>query len=59
MSYSVETEKENKPFFFDVEITCKQGKFATTVYPEPTFSGVYKTLKGFSLRFINLVWYIL
>ena len=50
MSFSIDTEKENKLSFLDVEIIREQGKFATTVYRKPTF---------FYLRFINLVWYML
>ena len=41
MSFSMETEKENKLSFLDVEIIRKQGKFTTTIYRKPTFSGVY------------------
>ena len=41
MSFSMETEKENKLSFLNVEIICEQGKFATTIYRKPTFSGVY------------------
>ena len=41
MSFSMETEKENKLSFLNVEIICEQGKFATTIYRNPTFSGVY------------------
>ena len=32
MSFSIKTEKENKPSFLDVEIIRKQGKFTTTIY---------------------------
>ena len=32
MSFSMETEKENKLSFLDVEVIRKQGKFTTTVY---------------------------
>ena len=38
MSFSIETEKENKVSFLDVEIIREH---ATTVYRKPTFSGVY------------------
>ena len=40
MSFSMETEKENKLSFLDVEIISKQGKFTTTVYRKPTFNDV-------------------
>ena len=41
MSFFLETEKENKVFFLKVKIICERGKFTTTVYRKPTFSGVY------------------
>ena len=41
MSFSMETEKENKLSFLDVEIIREQGKFTTTIYRKPNFSGVY------------------
>ena len=40
MSFAMETEKENKLSFIDVEVIRKQGKFTTTIYRKPTFSGV-------------------
>ena len=45
----METEKENKLSFLDVEIICKQGKFTTATYQKPTFSAAYNTLKVFYL----------
>ena len=50
MSFSMETEKENKLSFFDVEIIRKQEKFTTTIYRKPTFSGVYSNFEIFYLR---------
>ena len=41
MSFSMETEKENKLSFLDVEIIREQGKFTTKIYGKSTFSGVY------------------
>ena len=41
MSFSIEREKENKLSFLDVEIIREQGKFTTTIFRKPTFSGVY------------------
>ena len=41
MSFSMETEKESKLSFLDVEIIREQGKFTTTIYRKPTFSGIY------------------
>ena len=37
----METEKNKMLSFLDVEILCQQGKFTTTVYQKPTFSGIY------------------
>ena len=59
MSFSMETEKENKLSFLDVEVILEKGKFTTTIYQKPTFSGVYSNFESFYLRFINLVWCIL
>ena len=47
MSFSMETEKENKLFFLDVKIIREQGKFSTTIYRKPTFSGVYSNFESF------------
>ena len=47
MSFSMETEKENKLSFLDVEVIHEQGKFTTTVYRKPTFSGVYRNFESF------------
>ena len=41
MSFSMETEKEDKLSFPDVKIIREQGKFTTAIYRKPTFSGVY------------------
>ena len=42
MSFSVETERQNK---FSFEIIREQGKFSTTIYRKPTFSGVYSVYR--------------
>ena len=47
MSFSMETEKENKLSFLDVEVIHEQGNFTTTVYRKPTFSGVYRNFESF------------
>ena len=47
MSFSMETEKENKLSFLDVEVIREQGKFTTTVYRKPTFSDVYSNFESF------------
>ena len=45
MSFSMETDKENKLSFLDVEIICEKGKFKTTVYRKATFSDIIVTSK--------------
>ena len=47
MSFSMETEKQNKLSFLDVEVIGEQGKFTTTIYQKPTFSGVYSNFESF------------
>ena len=52
ISFSMETEKETKLSFLDIEIMCEQGKFTTTIYkkptyPKPTFSGIYSNVESF------------
>ena len=47
MSFSMETEKENKLSFRDIKIIRKRGNFTTTVYRKPTFSGVYSNFESF------------
>ena len=47
MLFSMEIEKENKLSFLDVEVIREQGKFTTTVYRKPTFSGVYSNFESF------------
>ena len=34
-------KKNGKLSFLDIEVSWKNGKFVTTVYRKPTFSGVY------------------
>ena len=45
--FSMETEKNKMLSFLDVEILCQQGKFTTTVYQKPTFSGIYINFQWF------------
>ena len=40
MSFSFEQAKNGKFSFLDVEVSREKGKFVTTVYRKPTFSGV-------------------
>ena len=46
MSFSIETERQNKFFFLDTEVIRKQGKFTTTIYHKPTFGGVYSNFES-------------
>ena len=47
ISFSFECESNNKMSFLDVEISREQGKFKTTIYRKPTFSGVYTHFDSF------------
>ena len=47
MSFSMETEKENKLPLLDVEIIREQGKLTTSIYRNPTFRGVYSNFESF------------
>ena len=47
MSFSMQTEKQNKFSFLDIEVIREQGKFSTTIYRKPTFSGVYCNFESF------------
>ena len=55
MSFFLESEKENKLSFLDLEFICKQGKHTATFYQKSTFSGSYSNFESFSL----LAWSIL
>ena len=39
--------KNGKLSFLDIEVPRKKGKFRTTVYRKPTFSGVYTHFESF------------
>ena len=47
MSFSMGTERQNKLSFLNVEVIREQGKFSTTIYRKPTFSGVYSNFESF------------
>ena len=49
MSFFLESEKENKLSFLDLEFICKQGKVTATSYRKSTFSGTYSNFESFSL----------
>ena len=47
MPFSIEQEKNGKLSFLDVEVSREKGKFVTTVYRKPTFSGVCSHFESF------------
>ena len=47
MSFSMETERQKKFSFLDIEVIREQGKFSTTIYRKPAFSGVYSNFESF------------
>ena len=47
MSFSFDEEKNSKMSFLDVEISRENGKFVTTVYYKPSFSGIYTHFESF------------
>ena len=47
MSFTSETERNNIFSFLDVEISRENGKFVTSVYRKPAFSGVYTHFDSF------------
>ena len=47
MSFSMETERQSKFFFLDIEVISEQGKFSTTIYRKLTFSGAYSNFESF------------
>ena len=47
MSFSFEQEKNGKLSFLDIKVSREKGKFVTTVYRKPTFSGVYSHFESF------------
>ena len=59
MSFSFEEEKNGKMSFLDVEISRENGKFVTTVYRKPTFSGVYTHFESFLPSIQNTLLYTL
>ena len=59
MSFFMETEKENKLSFVDVQVIRTQGKFTSTIYLKLLLVMYIVILKVFYLRFTSLVWCIL
>ena len=47
MLFTIESEKQNRMSFFDVQIICEDKAFTTSLYLKPTFSGVYTHFDSF------------
>ena len=47
MSFTIETEQNNKISFLDINVFHEQGKFITSAYRKPTFTGVYTHFDSF------------
>ena len=47
MSFTIESEKQNRMSFLDVQIIREDKIFTAFVYRKPTFSGVYSHFEGF------------
>ena len=47
MSFTIETKQNKKMSFLDVNVVLDQGKFITSIYRKPTFSGVYTHFDSF------------
>ena len=45
--FTIETEQNKKISFLDVNVIHEQGKFITSVYRKPTFSGLYAHFDSF------------
>ena len=48
MSFTIETEQNNKVSFLNVNVIREQGKFITNIYRKQFFSGVYTHFDSFS-----------
>ena len=47
MSFTIESEKQNRMYFLDVQIIREDKTLTTSVYSKPTFSGVYTHFDSF------------
>ena len=45
--FSSELEKDSRLSFLNIEITCSNGRFATSVYRKPTFTGLFTNFHSF------------
>ena len=43
----MDTERQKKFSFLDIEVIREQGKFSNTIYRKPTFSGVHSNFESF------------
>ena len=47
IKFTVEREENNSLFFLDIKFFCDTGKFQTSIYRKPTFSGVLTNFESF------------
>ena len=47
MSFTIESEKQNRMPFLDIQIIREDKRFITSVYRKSTFSGVYTHFDSF------------
>ena len=47
MSFTIKTEQNSKIPFLDVNVIRELGRFVTSVYRKPTFTGVYTHFDSF------------
>ena len=47
IQFTIESEENETLSFLDIKITRENGKFITSVYRKPTFSGVYTHFHSF------------
>ena len=47
ISFSSELEKDGRRPFLDIEITRSNGRFSTSVYRKPTFTGLFTNFHSF------------
>ena len=50
----MDTERQNKFYFLDVEVIREQGKFKTTIYHKPIFSSLCSNFENF-LPFVYIL----
>ena len=55
---NIENEIDNRMPFFNVNTTTQQGKFTTSVFLKPTFTGIYNHFNSFSPSTYKFTWFI-